>query len=189
MLQNRIDENLHFTVLPVSMKDSLSFWCFVFLLHCLIYKVQTAHSRRSFILTHRFEPVKHFFQLFSPFHSPEWFQLFEFQAPSSSSPSHANFYILPRRFRFVKSFFHLFRNFPLAFAHIPSRPSGAQLIYQIQPPMSTPNFDFFKLFSPLLFIAFYRPVWYALVYYIVSPTEVFPYAYPNSGFSPRHRRA
>ena len=64
LLQNRIDENLHFTVLPVSMKDSLSFWCFVFLLHCLIYKVQTAHSRRSFILTLRFEPVKHFFQLF-----------------------------------------------------------------------------------------------------------------------------
>ena len=146
MLQNRIDENLHFTVLPVSMKDSLSFWCFVFLLHCLIYKVQTAHSRRSFILTHRFEPVKHFFSSFSPFHSPEWFQLFELQAPSSSSPSHANFYILAHRFGFVKNFFQLFRNFPLAFARFLSRPSGAQLIYQTSGTLSTPNFDFFKLF-------------------------------------------
>ena len=146
LLQNRIDENLHFTVLPVSMKDSLSFWCFVFLLHCLIYKVQTAHSRRSFILTHRFEPVKHFFSSFSPFHSPEWFQLFELQAPSSSSPSHANFYILAHHFGFVKNFFQLFRNFPLAFALFLSRPSGAQLIYQTSGTLSTPNFDFFKLF-------------------------------------------
>ena len=33
------------------MKDSISFWCFVFSLHCLIYKVQTARVRRDFYYT------------------------------------------------------------------------------------------------------------------------------------------
>ena len=43
------------------------FWCFVFLLHCLIYKVHATSQRVSYILAQLSVFVKRFFKLFSSF--------------------------------------------------------------------------------------------------------------------------
>ena len=47
-------------------KDNLSFWCFVFLSRCLIYKVHATAFQLSvrYILAHSLSLVKHFFQKF-----------------------------------------------------------------------------------------------------------------------------
>ena len=99
------------------LKDSMSFWCFVFF-RCLIYKVQArplSHTRRSFIITPRRPLVKPFF------HFPQNFFCFQLPGPHPSLAL-ANFVILPRFRRVVKSFFRLRQNFfcldwkPLALA-------------------------------------------------------------------------
>ena len=133
--------------LPVSMKDSLSFWCFVFLLHCLIYKVQTAHSRRSFSIPRLAHLVKCFFQLSLPFHSSEWFRPESLKHRHPVALARANFYILPRGHPFVKCFFELFSN---SFAssspfHLPRVTRSIN----IPNPSGVVNtfFQFFRLFS------------------------------------------
>lgn len=136
--------------LPVSMKDSLSFWCFVFLLHCLIYKVQTAHSQRSFSIPHSAYLVKYFFQLSLPFHSSEWFQPESFKHRHPVALARANFYILPRGHPFVKYFFELFSNFFVPSPFFTCLASRARLIYQISPHLSTLFAKFPDLFLLLV---------------------------------------
>jgi hypothetical protein len=53
------------------------FWCFVFLLHCLIYKVHAASQRVSYILAQLSVFVKNFFQVFQNFFVSQ-LQLFTF---------------------------------------------------------------------------------------------------------------
>ena len=96
----------------------MSFWCFVFLSRCLIYKVHATASQLSvrYILAHSLSLVKHFFRNFS--------------APSAliqaRSPSRWNSFILPHSFESVKNFFRgffrpfdLLNRFPVLFELVP----------------------------------------------------------------------
>jgi hypothetical protein len=138
-----IDENLHFTVLPVSMKDSLSFWCFVFLLHCLIYKVQTALVGGALSYHTRFSLSSTFFSRFATRFTPQSGSRSLFPASVSAliqaALASANFVILTRRSRFVKNFFRLPQRLLPPSRLALAAPSGAQLIYQTQARLSTEN--------------------------------------------------
>lgn len=128
------------------MKDSLSFWCFVFLLHCLIYKVQTAHSRRSFILTHRFEPVKYFFQLFFAVSLARVVPALRVSSTVIQQPVSCELLYLTTPFRVCQELFSALSELSARFRSLSSRPSGAQLIYQTGGALSTLFFVFSLLF-------------------------------------------
>ena len=121
-------------LLPVSLKDSIiSFWCFVCSHRCLIYKVQAARSRRSFIIASAARLVKYFFLSIKHFHS----QL----------ACHANSFILAHSQVLVNTFFQTFfgsRRF--RFSSRRRHLASALLIYQMKTPLSTLFCNFFRLF-------------------------------------------
>jgi len=87
-----LSKSLHSPFLPAC-EGLSSFWCFVFLLHCLIYKVQTAHfAELGYYITPDFV-CQGFFQNFLSFFG---------QALAR------NIFMLPHSALLVKSFF---RNF------------------------------------------------------------------------------
>jgi hypothetical protein len=136
------------------MKDSLSFWCFVFLLHCLIYKVQTALVSGALSYHTRWRLSSTFFSRFATRFTPQSGSRSLFPASVSAliqaALASANFVILPRRFRFVKNFFRLNQRFFIAGRLALAAPSGAQLIYQNHARLSTESSHFFRGFSLFL---------------------------------------
>ena len=137
-------------LLPVSLKDSIkSFWCFVCSHRCLIYKVQAARSRRSFIITLPLHFVKPF--------------LFQVQAFIRRFACRANSFILSHPQTLVNTFFKTF--FGSHRFHFYSRRrhlASALLIYQMKTPLSTLFRNFFRLF----FKVFLRPQYivFALIF-------------------------
>ena len=133
-------------LLPVSLKDSIkSFWCFVCSHRCLIYKVQAARSRRSFIIASSLHFVKPF--------------LFQVQAFIRRFACRANSFILAHPQAFVNTFFQTFfgsRRFSFEARH--SHLASALLIYQMKPRLSTlfRNFFwlFFKVFEAAQYVVF-----------------------------------
>ena len=124
----------------------------MFLLHCLIYKVQTAHSQRSFSIPHSVGLVKHFFQLLLPFHSSEWFQPGSLKRCHPQLFASANFYILPRRHPLVKNFFELLSIF---FASALKLPPCVRRSVNIPNPFSFVN-TFFQIFQAF-FVPDFQP--------------------------------
>ena len=81
----------------------MSFWCFVFLSRCLIYKVHATAFQLSvrYILAHSLSLVKYFFQKFFRF-------LLSSTLIQARSPFQRNSFILPHSFESVKNFFQVF---------------------------------------------------------------------------------
>ena len=124
------------------LKDSMSFWCFVFF-RCLIYKVQARPPSRTgqcFILALPASLVKPFF------HLPQNFFCFQLRA-LIQTPALANFVILPRPMSFVKRFFQFLETFLTFWSWLPAPLGERSTIIANTPLVVNPFFQVFSTFS------------------------------------------
>ena len=126
------------------------FWCFVFaftLFNLQGTRPASLSTGVLFILALPLSLVKNFFQVLSKFFLRN--PLFSVLS-SSPAPSGANSFSLPHALRFVKNFFRILFRSPSGFRPVSSAPAplfsspprGAQLEYQLSPPLSTTFFAF-----------------------------------------------
>ena len=96
----------------------LSFWCFVFLLRCLIYKVHAAVAA-GLLVYHTINRLSRtffkFFQVFSNFYS--FLSLSTLVFAGFLTPLNRRSINIPNRKSFVNTFFHFFKLFLFCFLH------------------------------------------------------------------------